>query len=139
MHRIASVHKYICLLFAWHLSHARLAKFFRVIYHSAPKITSPLLWKASYLVQSDHHQVQHNAWHPSRTLCLSFSVTTYKITDKLAQDIPKHFLDYLKLSTLFVAIKKNSFLHDKTLCSSPKTVTFVLVVKRRICSITAKC
>ena len=57
MHRIASVHKYTCLLFSsCHTSRKILSR--HLSFHANK--TSPLFWNASYLVQSDHHQVQRN-------------------------------------------------------------------------------
>ena len=93
--------------------------------------TSPLFWKVSYLIQSVHHQVLCNDILQVRFVCSSQSQPTVYITEDIFRSPETLRLLYRD--------KKNSFLHDETLCSPPKTVSFVLVIKRRIGLVTAKC
>ena len=87
MHRIASVHKYTCLLFSsCHTSRKILSR--HLSFHANK--TSPLLWNASYLVQSDHHQVQRNDILQELTRCMHWyiqHVSTPIITDRTS--LPK--------------------------------------------------
>ena len=106
MHRrIASVHKYTCLLFG--TCHT-FAEFFHVIYHSTP--IKPLRYFGQRLIfmqLSNVTTIKFSAMiHPSRTFIVHPSVTTYNISSVSAR--------YSEVRVVSLHLRyREEFSHDK--------------------------
>ena len=92
-----------CLLFG------TSCKSFHVIHHSTP--ITLVFWTTPCLVQCDHHQVQGNDIIQE---CIAYPSRSHHQIFQSSFRSP---------GTFFIVIKKKSFLHDKTRCSSSKTVS----------------